>query len=257
MVNDYRPPGVAGFSQVQIMPRGGVPGVPDIQGALDIMGFILDIFGFSFPTHRPDPEELPDGTQWFNQTPEAGIVRFWTQDGGKPYYRWKGEILATAESNFPLGVWDFERQTFDPILMIDSNGCCYFQDEENWNRIVGAPESLAWLQAVANGNHPAGLKVEHTWAQIGEMQSPRDQYPNKYIAEEVRGMSWQAMGADALRFLEQSEAHGVPIFPDEWKGPGTVTGELSNFFDRPIVKTAGKILGGAAAVIAIMRGRGQ
>ena len=239
-------PGQRGY----VPPNSGLPGGGGVlpEQYVDVINIILNLFGISFPTHRPNSDELPDGTQWYNGTPDAGVVRMWRHNGGESQWRWKGEILATAETNFPVGCWDYARQTFDPIIAIDPNGCCIFMDKNEFNDHIDNPESF--LIDIAHNTHPSH-DYSATWQEIGDFRSIRDAYNNRYIAEDIRNQSWAEMGLEAQRFYNTAAAHNIPFC---YVPPGDkISGIIKSDKMKTTAKVTGGIIGTAAAALGIVK----
>ncbi len=96
-----------------------------VMGAARVAQSIAGFLGITFPTHRPDADELPAGCQWLDFTPDAGVLHVY-DPGDEPRIDWRGEILATMEDNFPCGMWNFATQDFFPLGAISREGLCVF-----------------------------------------------------------------------------------------------------------------------------------
>ena len=232
---------------------GGIPGLPGGESGRgasslnipDIVSIIFGIFGITFPTHRPDNDELPRGTQWLHGSPESGVIQHWASSPTQGQFRWRGEILATEQTDYPIAAWDYASQTFLPILSCSRDGYFSFVNKADFEANYLNPDSF-WKKYATLETY------QMTWDDVANFQSERDAHPNKYICEDVRGGNWQQMVDDGAYYAAEAKAHNIPFY---WEttaaavagmlAPGTTLNKA--------LKIGGSILGSVAGVIAIVK----
>lgn len=182
------------------IPIPGLPPIPGVPGLLDVTGLIADLLGGLFRTHRPDDDELPDGTHWLGNDYSNGVIWMYRHNGVWQF-PWVGEVIATVEDDFPVANWSYHYQELMPLAGISRDGACYFIRAHNYEVGIGDP---AWRQLV--DERCKSVKVGYDFI---AQHVARENHTHTMGVTEERGMPWENMIAQMRWYAAAASAHNA------------------------------------------------
>jgi hypothetical protein len=181
-------------------PDVDIPDIPGVPFSGDVTGYIVDLLGGFFRTHRPDDSDLPAGTHWLGNAYSNGVIWMYTHNGVWQF-PWVGEVISTIDDDFPVANWSFHYQEIMPLCGVSRDGACYFIRAHDYEGGIGDP---LWRAMIAERCDSVKVGYDFIAGHVA-----RENHTHTQGVTEERGMTWPDMVNQMQRYAARAKAHGT------------------------------------------------